>query len=124
LRIRRRAVRRSGAAIHVNFIRAIHRTLVRAGIQVAHLGESLVGVTQIVVVGISVTAGCAQVNGAERNGLTRRIHSEALEVILRVGGVHGVAGTGAAVGRNTKSLKQIIRRAVFLEDDHHVLDDR
>jgi len=63
-------------------------------------------VTQIIVG--RVAAVCAQINWAERDSLPFRVHS-------------GVPNIGAS-GDQNRVLKQVIRRAVFLEYDHNMLD--
>ncbi len=88
-------------------------------VQVAHLHERDVGVVQIVVIRVSVAADCAQVDRGERNG-TLGIDPRTGNVVLGCGRAYAVAGTTAAVRRETQPLKQIVGRAVLLEDDHHV----
>ena len=64
------------------------------------------GVAEVVI--LRVGAGGAQVDGRERNGLAQRI--------LAAAGDIGAAGDQHGI------LEEIVRRAVLLKDDHHVLD--
>ena len=73
---------------------------------VVHGNESGIGVAKIVV--LRGRSGCAQVDGAERNGLARRIQT--------------AAGDIGAAGYQNGILEQIVGSAVFLKDDHDVLE--
>jgi len=97
----------------------IHRAGGAGGIEVAHFRKRFVRVRDIVVAGSA--AHGAQVHGAQGDGLSQRIHSAARDIEL--GGRRvGAAGAAAAIRWNAQSLKQIIRRAILLENNDDMLD--
>src|SRR6266852_1084383 len=73
---------------------------------VVHGNEGSVGVVQVVILRVGTV--CAQGDGAERNGLTQRVHA--------------VFGNVRAPADQHLILKKVIRSAVLLEDHHHVLN--
>src|ERR1700691_5155160 len=120
LRVRewRRATKRSPGTRGWDEVGAVHRAYPGGRIQVAHLYERAVAVVQIVV--IRVSADGTQGDRAERDGRALRIHSAARDVILRGGWACAFAGTAGPVRRKAQPLKQVVGRAILLEDDHDV----
>ncbi len=106
MRIEWRAIGRSRVARDIRKIGAIHRAGVATGVQVAHRQKRFVRVPNIVVTGIAAVR--AQVHWAQRNFLSQRIHA----VVLNIG----------TVRNQHRILKQIIGRAILLEDDDDVLN--
>ncbi len=96
-------------------VRPIHLAHPGSGVQVTHFHERAVAVVQIVVIWIGTDR--SQVNRSQRNGLMLGIDSRTGDVVL--------PGIGPAAGHSSisaaQSLKQVVGRAILLEDDHHVL---